>query len=101
MPPIHLTVMMRVRRERVSSFREGLRALIGPSRAEPGCVQYDANQDDADPTLFIMWETWRDRAALDEHGRMPHFAAFIAAHGADLLKPIPESVIFHERLEPL
>lgn len=95
---VHMTVLMRVRPDRVAAFREGLCALIAPSRAEPGCISYDAHQDEADPTLFVMWERWRDMAALEAHAASPHFLAFEAAHGADLLKPIRESIHFHRRL---
>lgn len=95
---VYMTVLMRVRPDRVAAFRESLRALIAPSRAEAGCISYDAHQDETDPTLFVMWECWRNMAALEIHAASPHFLAFEAAHGADLLKPLRESIHFHGRL---
>ncbi len=39
-----------------------LRALVAPSRAEAGCLQYDLHQDRHDSHLFYMIEQWRDDA---------------------------------------
>jgi len=93
-----MSVVMKVRPDRVDAFRGGLSALVAPSRAEAGCMEYHAHQDSADPSVFVMWEVWKDQASLDAHGKMPHFVAFAKAHGADLLAPMIDGVRFHPRL---
>lgn len=53
-----------------------LRALVAPSRAEAGCLQYDLHQDRHDSHLFYMIEQWRDDAALERHQNTEHFLRF-------------------------
>ena len=49
-----------------------LQAQVAPTRAEPGCITYDFHVDAADPCVFVFYENWTDRAALDAHLAMPH-----------------------------
>ena len=44
------------------------------SLAEPGCLGYEVMRGNADePGTFVLYETWRDQAALDEHYGTEHF----------------------------
>ena len=56
--------------------RDELEALllsqVLPTRAEAGCINYDFHVDAADPCVFVFYENWADRAALDAHLAMPH-----------------------------
>jgi quinol monooxygenase YgiN len=47
-------------------------AQVAPTRAEAGCINYDFHIDAADPCVFVFYENWTDRAALDAHLAMPH-----------------------------
>ncbi len=49
-----------------------LKAQVAPTRAEGGCINYDFHVDGADPCVFVFYENWADRAALDAHLAMPH-----------------------------
>ena len=49
-----------------------LTAQVTPTRAEPGCINYDFHVDAADPCIFVFYENWTSRAALDTHLAMPH-----------------------------
>jgi quinol monooxygenase YgiN len=49
-----------------------LAAQVAPTRAEAGCINYDFHVDAADPCVFVFYENWTDRAALDAHLAMPH-----------------------------
>jgi quinol monooxygenase YgiN len=49
-----------------------LLSLVERSRAEAGCINYDVHQSEKDPTLFVMYENWTSRAALDLHFTMPY-----------------------------
>ncbi len=42
-------------------------ALTQHSRAEDGCITYAFTADVVDPSVVILTERWRDRAALDVH----------------------------------
>lgn len=48
---------------------------------EPGCLEYQAYADRADPGTVFMFEKWRDQAALDAHFASPHMAEFGTALG--------------------
>jgi quinol monooxygenase YgiN len=56
-------------REELASL---LMAQVTPARAEAGCINYDFHVDAADPCVFVFYENWTDRAALDAHLAMPH-----------------------------
>jgi quinol monooxygenase YgiN len=51
-----------------------LRELAVASRAEPGCLGYEvARGDEPDRGTFVLFEKWRDQAALDVHMQEEHF----------------------------
>lgn len=60
------------RPETRAELAEILAAQVAPTRAEPGCINYDFHVDAADPCVFVFYENWVDRAALDAHLAMPH-----------------------------
>ncbi len=53
------------------------RAVVGPSRAEPGCRSIDAFRSTQDPRLYYIHSRWLDEAAFDLHATLPHTARFI------------------------
>jgi quinol monooxygenase YgiN len=51
-----------------------LRELRAASLGEEGCVGYEVVRgNDADRATFVLYETWRDQAALDAHYETEHF----------------------------
>ena len=66
----------KTRPEKAEAFEALFRAYVEPSRAEPGCIEYHMLRDKADPSLFVFYEVWADKAALDVHSALPHMAAF-------------------------
>jgi quinol monooxygenase YgiN len=56
--------------------REMLEALVAPSRAEQGCINYDLHQSMEDPELFVFHENWTTLAALESHARSEHSVRF-------------------------
>lgn len=44
-------------------------------RTEPGCVTFDVNRDIEDDHAFVLYEVYRDQAALDAHVASEHFTA--------------------------
>jgi quinol monooxygenase YgiN len=61
-----------------NDLREALRALIGPTRQEAGCVQYDLHEDLDQPGSFLFFEKWTSKQALDAHLAMPYVKAMFA-----------------------
>ena len=44
---------------------------------EPGCTLYHANRSTEKPDLFLLYEHYRDEAALAAHRETPHFKEII------------------------
>ena len=72
--------------------REDLRRLladqVAPTRAEPGCINYDFHVDAADPCVFVFYENWKSQADLDAHMQMPHLKPLLSQIDRLLAKPI-------------
>jgi|HubBroStandDraft_1064217.scaffolds.fasta_scaffold09790_2 quinol monooxygenase YgiN len=59
--------------ERADEAQRLFEQLAAASRAEPGCRGYLVARGIADPTTFVLYETWDDQAALDVHYATEHF----------------------------
>jgi quinol monooxygenase YgiN len=59
--------------ETAGLFRE----LAIESRKEPGCVMYMAHQHRTEPARFLIYEQYKDDAALDTHRAAPHFLKYV------------------------
>ena len=55
------------------AVRELLARHAAASRAEPGCLQFDAHQGIDNPDEFALVERYESQAAFAEHRRTPHF----------------------------
>ena len=58
---------------------DGIAAIITmmeKSRAETGCIDYTFARDLTDPQVLVLFERWRDAAALAAHGQSEHMRAF-------------------------
>jgi quinol monooxygenase YgiN len=53
-----------------------LQALRNGSRAEPGCITFDVARSLEDPNVFVLFEEWKDQAALEVHYETAHFKQF-------------------------
>lgn len=54
-----------------------LRRLTPLSRAEPGCLQYDAHRDPDDPNRFFLFERYVDQTAVDPHAASEQFRELV------------------------
>jgi quinol monooxygenase YgiN len=77
---IRVVARFAVKPESVDAFVEAARrTMVEPTLAEPGCIEYDLCQDAADPTHFVMVETWEDEASLGTHLAQESLQAAIGA----------------------
>ncbi|WP_429161599.1 putative quinol monooxygenase [Aeromonas media] len=79
-------------------LRQGLLALIAPTRQEPGNLDYVLFELKDEPGTFYMREAFVSQAALDAHCASDYFQAF--AHQADDLLAEPLRLIFMEEVSP-
>ena len=78
--PELLTVIayMRAADGKIDELRAGLLALIEPTAAEQGYVNYDLHESIAEPGVFFFYENWDSGDDLDAHLAAPHLVEFAA-----------------------
>lgn len=98
---IVLVARLKVKDDAIEEAKRAALGIVADSRAEEGCVNYDIHQAIDDPTVFIWHETWKHKAAIDEHFEKDFFKMFFAKVGnlaaeppqITLTKMITEKVI--------
>jgi quinol monooxygenase YgiN len=54
-----------------------LRELRDRSRSEAGVLGFDVMRSQETSNAFVIWEQYRDRAALDSHAATEHFKRLV------------------------
>lgn len=75
---ICLNVLLKVKPGTEAEVVALFKPLAEASRQEPGCLMYIAHQHRDDPTRFLVYEQYKDDAALDAHRDSPHFRRYAA-----------------------
>ena len=73
---VNFIVRMRFAAEDREQITDMLRALALASRQEPGCVTYVPHWIEDDPSTLVIYEQYRDKAALEFHRASPHFQRY-------------------------
>lgn len=61
-----------------ADFAESLfRELRDASRKEAGVIQFEVGRSAENPSVFALWEVYRDQAAMDAHVASRHFQDFV------------------------
>ncbi|MBB5372932.1 putative quinol monooxygenase [Acidocella aromatica] len=66
---------------KTDALRAVLTALVAPSRAEPGTLQYTLHEALETPGVFHVYETYKDQAAVDAHMASPHLQKALSEAG--------------------
>jgi len=92
---VTLIVILRAREGQETLLEAELRALVGPSRREEGCLRYDLHRSAEAPGALLLHEVWATREAHTEHSHTPHFLrwnarkdALLASRDANFWKQI-------------
>jgi quinol monooxygenase YgiN len=93
---LYISAAFRARPGKETELRDALKALQGPTRAEPGCLTYDLHEGVGDPARLMMFETWESQAAIDAHVKSPHVQKF--APRVDGLCAESPQIIIWERI---
>ena len=75
-------VFLRAREGQELLLEAELRALIGPSRKEEGCLTFDLHAAMEQPGSYLLHEVWASREAHTEHTHTPHFLRWDARKDA-------------------
>ncbi len=70
---ISFLVRLKFAPEDRSDIAESLRLLTAASRQEPGCVTYVPHHLEDDPDTVLIYEQYKDAAALEAHRQSDHF----------------------------
>lgn len=74
---ISYAVHMRFPQDDSIQVLEALKSLAIASRREAGCVTFIPHQVAGDPTLIMIYEQYRDEAALEAHRASQHFHEYV------------------------
>jgi quinol monooxygenase YgiN len=78
-PTFAIGVTFEILPERTWNFLPRVRQQAQDSlRLEEDCNQFDVLVDEIDPNTIVLYETYRDAQAFDDHSQTPHFADFNA-----------------------
>jgi len=75
----HFVVRFDPAPDSAAEFRRELLRVAEPTRAEAGCVGYQAFESVREPAAFAVHSEWVDEAAFETHSRLPHTVRFVAA----------------------
>ena len=83
-----LSFMVRMKFDEVDrdAVAEMLRELTPASRQEPGCVSYFAHFVEGEPATVLIYEQYKDEAALEAHRASPHFKQYGAGGLYQMMK---------------
>ena len=79
---ITLIVAMRARAGREAELEKELRALVAPTRAERGCIEYDLHASSDVPGLFLLREIWAGLKHHQKHWDTEHMKKWGQKKGA-------------------
>ena len=70
---IIVTLRMTVRPDKRHDFTEPIRGMLGPTRAERGCIRYCLYEDIENNNTFTLVEEWKTLDDLDKHVRTDNY----------------------------
>jgi len=79
---VTLMVQLRPREGQELLLEAELRALLGPTRKEEGCIAYELYRSAETPTAFLLHEVWASREDHSRHTGTPHFLRWNARKDA-------------------
>jgi quinol monooxygenase YgiN len=76
-----VTARFRVKAGEEQRVLDAAAEMVEAVRREEGCLGYDLYQAADDPALFLVFEHWQSKEALDRHSVAPHMREFGDAVG--------------------
>jgi (4S)-4-hydroxy-5-phosphonooxypentane-2,3-dione isomerase len=76
-PMLVVLVHVTVRPDLLADFERAILANADGARTrEPGCIRFEVNQSEDDPTRWMFYEVYTDAAAFEAHRASAHFGAY-------------------------
>jgi (4S)-4-hydroxy-5-phosphonooxypentane-2,3-dione isomerase len=71
-----IMVRIKVKPDCIAPFEQQMRLHVESTRrTEPGCLQFDVSVDMEDPTVYYIYEVYRDDQAMAAHMKSPTLKA--------------------------
>lgn len=67
-----LNIVRKVKPEHVSTLRDSFLKCRVETLKEPGCIKYEIYQSPTEPTIFFIYEIWKNEEAHKYHSTTPH-----------------------------
>ena len=89
---ITIVVPINAKQEHRETVRNRLIDLTAKTRMEKGNMCYVLHEATARPSQFVIYERWKDQAALDFHMEQDYLKNFIADSDSLLTQPISGTI---------
>jgi quinol monooxygenase YgiN len=76
--PYCLISKHRAKPGKADEYEKRMIADLKNTRAEPGALQFHIHRHRSDPNLFVLYEIWKDKEALQKHFEMSYVQKFVA-----------------------
>jgi len=73
-----LVVRVTIKAGHEDEVLEPFRKLQEETRREPGCIEFIVQRSREDSRRYLIYEQYKDQAALDSHRATPHFKQYAA-----------------------
>jgi autoinducer 2-degrading protein len=84
--PIHIFAKWQVKEGQIDAVLNLLRDVVSKSTAEEGNLFYKAHQSESDSNTLVLFEGYRDNAALTAHRDSEHFQTLVVGMIVPLLE---------------
>jgi quinol monooxygenase YgiN len=74
---VTLVPFFTIRKGEIDNVRNAHLSMVEPTRAEPGCLDYDLYQSLDDESVMFFYENWTDSESLARHMNTPNFYRFV------------------------
>lgn len=64
-----LSIRMKIHPDKVDHFLEMMLEITAKTKDEPGCLVFEMRRDPAEENIFIVFESFVDKAAFDVHDK--------------------------------
>lgn len=90
---VHVFAKMVAKPGQEQRLQDALKPLVEASRAESGCLAYDAFVSTNDAAVVRLKETWQTGQALMEHTSTPAFLGFAEQNADAMAEPIEVDIV--------
>jgi quinol monooxygenase YgiN len=93
--PMIITARLKAKQGKEKKMEALLTDMVKKVTTEPGALAYTIHRSTVDPSLFMIYEKYTDKAAFSFHKDSPHFAELGGSLG-EILDGAPDLQVWEE-----